>query len=109
MKIAIYSRVVEFDQHKDVQQLFDELAKENIAPVVWQPFLDTIKSDIKIPSKLSVFSNSEELDESVDFLISLGGDGTLLDTVTLVRDKNIPVLGINFGRLGFLSSIGRKE
>ena len=109
MKIAIYSRVVEFDQQKEVQQLFDELAKENIAPVVWQPFLDTIKADIKIPSKLSVFSNSEELDESVDFLISLGGDGTLLDTVTLVRDKNIPVLGINFGRLGFLSSIGRKE
>ncbi len=42
-------------------------------------------------------------------MISLGGDGTLLDTVTLVRDKNIPVLGINFGRLGFLASIGSKE
>jgi NAD+ kinase len=42
-------------------------------------------------------------------VISLGGDGTLLDTVTLVRDKNIPVVGINFGRLGFLASIGRDE
>src|SRR5207253_760180 len=52
---------------------------------------------------------SGDLDESIDFLISLGGDGTLLDTVTLVRDKNIPVLGINFGRLGFLASIGKGE
>jgi len=39
----------------------------------------------------------------------LGGDGTLLDTVTLVRDKNIPVLGINFGRLGFLASLGKEN
>jgi NAD+ kinase len=42
-------------------------------------------------------------------MISLGGDGTLLDTVSLVRNKDIPVLGINFGRLGFLASIGRDE
>jgi len=39
----------------------------------------------------------------------LGGDGTLLDTVTLVRNKNIPILGINFGRLGFLASIGKED
>lgn len=42
-------------------------------------------------------------------MVSLGGDGTLLDTITLVRNKNIPVVGINFGRLGFLASIGRDE
>ena len=47
MKIAIYSRGVEFDQQKEVQQLFDELAKENIEPVIWQPVLDTIKSRLK--------------------------------------------------------------
>lgn len=42
-------------------------------------------------------------------MISLGGDGTLLDTVTLVRDSGIPILGINYGRLGFLANIGREE
>lgn len=62
-----------------------------------------------MPENYSVFSESGDLDESIDFLISLGGDGTLLDTVTLIRDKNIPVLGINFGRLGFLASLGRDE
>ena len=49
------------------------------------------------------------MDDTFDCLISLGGDGTLLDTVTLVRDKNIPVLGINFGRLGFLASLGKEN
>ena len=42
-------------------------------------------------------------------MISLGGDGTLLDTVCLVRDKQIPVLGINYGRLGFLASLGKDK
>jgi NAD+ kinase len=57
---------------------------------------------------VQVFHTSEDLDESIDFVISLGGDGTMLDTVTLIKNKNIPVLGINFGRLGFLAGIGRK-
>jgi len=42
-------------------------------------------------------------------LISLGGDGTLLDTLSLVRDSGVPVIGINFGRLGFLASINKDE
>ncbi len=64
-----------------------------------------------LPSRtLPPSANQDDLGfESIEFLISLGGDGTLLDTVALVRDKNIPVLGINFGRLGFLASIGKEE
>ena len=109
MKVAIYSRVVDIDQQRDVQQLFDELAQSKIEIVIYAPFYETIKDCFQISTPVSVFSTAEELDSSIDFLISLGGDGTLLDTVTLVTDKNIPVLGINFGRLGFLASIGRKE
>src|SRR5204862_6329677 len=59
--------------------------------------------------KISFFSGHEELNSTVDFLISLGGDGTILDTVTLVRNKNIPILGINYGRLGFLAGISKHE
>jgi len=62
-----------------------------------------------LPSDISSFNDSGDLNGSIEFIISLGGDGTLLDTVSLVRDKNIPVLGINFGRLGFLASIGKED
>src|SRR6185312_17072155 len=55
------------------------------------------------------FSSQEELNKTVDFLISLGGDGTILDTVTLVKNKNIPILGINYGRLGFLAGISKTD
>lgn len=109
MKVAIYSRVIDYDQYDKVQQLLDELAKENIHPVIYQPFYEMIKSSVRFSDKTTLFMDSSDLTDAFDFLISLGGDGTLLDTVTLVRDKNIPVLGINFGRLGFLASIGSKE
>ena len=109
MKVAIYSRVIEEDQYSKVQQLIDELAKENIHPVIYKPFFEMIQSAVRFTDKTTVFSDSKDLTDAFDFLISLGGDGTLLDTVTLVREKNIPVLGINFGRLGFLASIGSKE
>jgi NAD+ kinase len=62
-----------------------------------------------LPADFSVFSKHEDLDSSIDCIISLGGDGTMLDAATLVRNKRIPVMGINFGRLGFLASISKDE
>lgn len=109
MKVAIYSRVIEYDQYPAVQSLFDELSKKNIGMVIAQPFYDTIRNSIRFQQAPALFHDSSGLDSTIDFLISLGGDGTLLDTVTLVRNKNIPVLGINFGRLGFLASMGHEE
>jgi NAD+ kinase len=109
MKVAIYSRVVDYEQQSGVQRLFDELIRQNLQPVIYQPFLEKIGSAFMLPSNVASFRESSDLDDSIEFLISLGGDGTLLDTVSLVRDKNIPVLGINFGRLGFLASIGKEE
>jgi NAD+ kinase len=109
MKVAVYSRVTDLDQREDLQLLFDELTKYKIDMVINRPFWNSLQSCINFGSKISIFEQGEELDSSIDFLISLGGDGTLLDTVTLVTDKSIPVLGINFGRLGFLASLGRKE
>lgn len=109
MKAAIYSRVMEDDQQKDVRLFFDELEKQQIEPVIFQQFYEQIKDTIQLPADTKTFSLAEDLSSEIEFIISLGGDGTLLDTVTLVRDKNIAIMGINFGRLGFLASIGREE
>ncbi|HTQ26580.1 MAG TPA: NAD(+)/NADH kinase, partial [Puia sp.] len=100
MKVAIYSRIIEEDQQHELQHLFDELKRQGIEPVIFHPFFEKIRSGFEFSSDMSAFYDSTDLDESIEFVISLGGDGTLLDTVSLVRDKNIPVLGINFGRLG---------
>ena len=109
MRIAIYSRGLENIQLQDLELLIQELEKYGAEPVFFQDFFNLFYSAIKIPCKYSTFTASEDLDLSIDCLISLGGDGTLLDTVTLVKDSGIPVLGINYGRLGFLASIGKEE
>lgn len=109
MKVAIYSRVFELGQQKDLQLIFDELTNEGIVPVVFLPFLNELRNHINLPEITEIFSSAHDLSGDIDFFISLGGDGTLLDTVTLVRNKNIPIMGINFGRLGFLAGIGRDE
>ena len=109
MKVAIYSRVMDEEQRQDVQLFFDELSKQNLQPVIFHQFSEQIKRTISLPPHTEVFHSPEEITSEIQAIISLGGDGTLLDTVTLVRDNNVPVMGINFGRLGFLASIGRNE
>ncbi len=109
MKVAIYSRIIEETERGEVQQLLNELQRRKIQPVIYLPFYERINNVFKFPQNLLFFSHSNDLDESIDFLISLGGDGTLLDTIAFVRDKDIPVIGINFGRLGFLASIGKED
>ncbi len=109
MKIAIYSRGIENNQLQDINLLIDELIGHGAEPVFFQDFFNQFYSAIKIPVKYSTFSEGDDLDSSIDCMISLGGDGTMLDTVTLVKDSGIPVLGINYGRLGFLANMGKEE
>ena len=109
MKIAIYSRGVENDQLKDIHKLFEELIKNGVEPVFFQDFFNQFYSSVDLNNQYSTFNAFEDLDSSIDCVLSLGGDGTMLDTVTMVRNSGIPVLGINYGRLGFLANIGRDE
>lgn len=109
MKVAIYSRGGESVKPAEVLVLLDELKQARITPVMHEDLFHQVSHHIAEADMVSIFRLSEELDDSFDCLISLGGDGTLLDTITLVRDKNIPVLGINFGRLGFLATLGKED
>jgi len=109
MKAAVYSRVFEDEQKKDVQLFFNELAVQKIEPVIYKDFFEQIKNKIDLPATTTIFSDSDDLTEETEFIISLGGDGTLLDTITMVKGKPVAIMGINFGRLGFLASIGREQ
>lgn len=109
MRIAIYSRGLEKNQLQDVTLLIKELKKHGVEPVFFQDFFNQFYCSVKIDSEYSTFNSSADMDTSIDCMISLGGDGTLLDTVTYVKDSGIPVLGINYGRLGFLANIGKED
>lgn len=108
MRIAIYSRGLDPDQLEGLKLLLAEFSLYKIEAVVYQDFFNQFYSSIPPIGKYSTFNCTAELDD-IDFIISLGGDGTLLDAVTYVAGKGIPVLGVNYGRLGFLASIGKDE
>lgn len=110
MNIAIYGE--QFDQeHKDIfQQFIYKLENNNIHVFVYQPFYEQMKPYLSFQNvEPQRFTTYEDIKSLADVLISAGGDGTLLNAITLVRDTGIPVLGLNFGRLGFLSSISREN
>ncbi|MFN4894045.1 MAG: NAD kinase [Bacteroidota bacterium] len=109
MQAAVYSRVYDPDQQAEWQLLFDEMENQGIRPVIYRSFYEQLFGSIRLPEGVGQFSSAHDLSEEVEFLISFGGDGTLLDTLSLIREKRINIVGINSGRLGFLASIGRED
>ena len=109
MKIAIYSRGLDADQDVPLQLLLHELEQHNIGVLIYRPLLTQFSLPSHLTEKLTPFEQPEDLDQNLECLIGIGGDGTILDSVTMVKNSNIPILGINFGRLGFLASISKDE
>ena len=108
MKIGIFGKTLNDEFVSYFQDMISILEKNKCELYFYKPFYEKISEKIKI-SKFSFFENHIDLKQKIDVLFSMGGDGTLLDTITLVRDSGIPVLGINMGRLGFLSSVSKDE
>lgn len=107
MKIAVFVKHFNDPFIGPIQHLFDELNRQQIQVVSFERYREFLESKIKLPESHR-FGGREEMIKC-DVVISIGGDGTLLDSVTVVRDTELPILGINTGRLGFLSNISTSE
>ena len=107
MKIAIFGKEYKDEHRQYLQLLIDELAGHQASVSFYQPFFEKISTSVKLPGGHSLFTSYFDLLDQADMLFSIGGDGTLLDTIPFIRGSGIPVLGINLGRLGFLSSISK--
>ena len=108
VKIAIYSKKLDDSYLGFIELLLGKLLTKNVEVFVYKDFYKELKQKIKLDSVIKIFTDRNDVAE-VDYMFSIGGDGTLLKTITFVRDNNIPVLGINTGRLGFLTSITTDE
>ena len=109
MTIAVYARNTK-DNHPDyIEQLIILSKTENFKIVVFTNYLEHLNSTFNKSYTLDTFSNSEQLIAKADYVISLGGDGTILETLEFVRNSGIPVLGVNTGRLGFLATVSKED
>lgn len=105
MKIAIYGQSYRENSNPCIVHLLQELEKYDTEIAIEENYLRTLQSTFSSVKDYPAFTTYEELDRTYQFFFSIGGDGTMLRTVTYVRDLGIPVIGINTGRLGFLATV----
>lgn len=105
MTIAIFGAPYPEHFTKYIQHLIKKLENEHIKIIVEEKFSVFLKNNIRFSTDIETFDSCESLKDIADFLFSIGGDGTLLKAITYIRDSNIPIMGINTGRLGFISSV----
>lgn len=109
MTIAVYARSTKANHSAYLEQIYTCLKSEGVNTIVYEPYYHFLKEQGDFKLELETFSNSEQLISKAYYLICLGGDGTMLETITLVRKSGIPILGVNTGRLGFLSQVNKDD
>ncbi|KAF5034671.1 NAD kinase [bioreactor metagenome] len=105
MKIAIFAREIDKRWHDKLTFIINSLSYRGAELIFYAPFYKRAIGFHKLAIPASaLFHSYEDMDPETDIFLSLGGDGTLLESLTYIRDRGIPVAGINFGRLGFLTT-----
>ena len=107
MKFALFGNKHQTKKSKSIEQLFSAILKYGDTFAIDRPFYDFLKSEgINVPAPLEFITDN---DFTADIAISFGGDGTLLRTASRIGRKEIPILGINAGRLGFLTTTSNED
>ncbi len=106
MQVVVYGRQYKEQDHIHIQAVFDALHAEGFNTYIYTPYLKDIIHKIKFKGPYAPFDDHRDFKvHKIDFVVVLGGDGTMLSAVTLVRSSDVPMLGINLGRMGFLNNI----
>ncbi|MDJ0645520.1 MAG: NAD kinase [Flavobacteriaceae bacterium] len=105
MKVALYGQYYKSEAIEYIHVLLETLKKNHIDFYIEKRFSELIM----LGEDAQTFSHYNQLDDSFDLMLTIGGDGTFLRAVTFVRDLNIPILGINTGRLGFLATVQKDQ
>lgn len=108
MKVAIYGQAFQEEDKRCVEELLEELEKLDTHIFVEENF-NSLISGITSNHIKGTFNQSKGLDSTFDMFVSFGGDGTMLRAVTYIKDYGIPIVGVNTGRLGFLSTFKKEN
>ena len=110
MNIAIFGINIDPAFSPDLAKLFLLLKERKINIYMYKPFYEFVQQQCCIQPEISgLFSTGKDLPDHVQFLFSIGGDGTFLKSVLTLKNKSVPAVGMNLGRLGFLSDISRDD
>ena len=109
MNVSLYGRRIDRPYIPYLITLIEELKKVGEQISIYGPYSQILFPYLPDTTGLSIFETTEDLRNQCDYLFSIGGDGTMLSSIQLIKDSGIPVVGLNIGRLGFLSSVSKDE
>ena len=105
LKVGLFGKKYDETMHQSLQKLVSSLERQGIEIFIFSDFYSLIKNDITFSVEPYFFGHDGAQNLKQDFLFSIGGDGTLLKTVALLGRHNVPIVGVNLGHLGFLTTI----
>jgi len=110
MNIAVFGTTVSDDFVPVLQEFFQFLKENKIQVQLYKPFYDHLVNELNtVPFYHSFFYSHTDFNKNNEFIFSVGGDGTFLHSVVNIRNFNVPVVGVNSGRLGFLADISEDQ
>jgi len=110
MKLFIYSKVLKDKDQEYVSDLFSVILEQKIELFILDEYAQQLElSKLALPEYQVIDDYESFKKEGLDMIVTLGGDGTILSALDIVRDTNVPIMGINLGRLGFLSSVEKSK
>ncbi|MFN8308730.1 MAG: NAD kinase [Chitinophagales bacterium] len=107
--IAIYGKSVDPRNIAYIEETMSYLKKIGKPFVVEENYARILRDNFKITSFEETYSNYDQIRNVCEVVFSMGGDGTILEAVTFIKETETPILGINFGRLGFLANVGKDQ
>lgn len=105
MKFAIYAQTYKPSYKQIVEKLVRSIRANHGEILFEKPFYEMLKQNEVLDYDYETFEDYNDLDETTHFFVSIGGDGTMLRAANFVKNKNIPLIGVNAGRLGFLANV----
>lgn len=109
MLVAIYNRTFDEQDIPVLQHILSLLDTHRLQLIFYKEFYERLQSFYTPAQPPRFFTGKRDLPLQTDMLLSLGGDGTMLDAICFVGNSGIPLIGINLGRLGFLAAISEEE
>lgn len=109
MRVALYGRKVNKQNIPYFKEIIDTIVDFGWKPVIEKELKSQLVSKMGLSSKIDEFSSHNDFHKGIDLTLSIGGDGTFIQSVGYIRDSGVPILGINTGRLGFLANISKDQ
>ncbi|HLW41402.1 MAG TPA: NAD kinase [Flavobacterium sp.] len=105
MKFAIYAQNYKPNYKEIVEKLVRAIQSNNAIVIFEKDFYQLLQENNVLDYTYETFSSHNDIDDDTSFFVSIGGDGTMLRAANFVKSKNIPIVGVNAGRLGFLANV----